>query len=186
MLSAARVIAGPFPRHPRRMLADPLRDIGLGRHHALLDRTVPGKLNRLLLTIAGIGNGTNGQDDFNQTVLHSKHGSAILRPKSPLRFKPERKLYLCRIATSAIGSSTERSVRPAVLDIERKRVIFKTHTCQGLAPDLTLQTRDAVNTLLCRTNSLVNAQLANRTRDFQDPKTAQAQEEETLRGRNGK
>ncbi len=96
------------------MLADPLRDIGLRRHHALVDRAVPGELKRLLLAIVGIGDGANGQDDFNQTVLHSKHASAIIRPNSSLRFKLERKLSGRRIL--------ERSNRCPLVVPNRKKI----------------------------------------------------------------
>jgi hypothetical protein len=65
------------------MIADPLGDIGLRGHHALLKRTVPGELKILFFAIGRIRDGTNGQDDFNQSVLHSKHGSSILRPIFP-------------------------------------------------------------------------------------------------------
>ncbi len=62
------------------MFANPLGDIRLRSHHALPERTVPGELKRLFLAISGICDGTDGQDDFNQSVLHSKHGFVKLRP----------------------------------------------------------------------------------------------------------
>ena len=61
------------------MLANPLRDIGLRRHHALFDGAVPGELQRFLLAIVGIGDGANGQDDFNQSLLPSDVVFAIIR-----------------------------------------------------------------------------------------------------------
>jgi hypothetical protein len=51
------------------MLANPFRDIGLRRHHALLDGSFPGVLKILLLAIRGIGDGADRQDDFNQSAL---------------------------------------------------------------------------------------------------------------------
>src|ERR1700731_942735 len=99
LLPAARIVAAPLPRHPCGMLADPLRDIGLRGHHALLERTVPRELKRLFLAVVGIGDGTNGQDDFNQSVLHSNDGLAtyarlivvfqISRNLSPTAAHPE-------------------------------------------------------------------------------------------------
>jgi hypothetical protein len=66
------------------MLANPFRDIGLRRHHALLDRSFPGVLKILLLAIRGICDGTDRQDDFNQTaLLDSKRSWTILRPIHP-------------------------------------------------------------------------------------------------------
>jgi hypothetical protein len=55
------------------MLTNPFGDIGLRGHHALLERPFPSVLKILLLAIAGIGDGTDRQDDFNQsTLLDSK------------------------------------------------------------------------------------------------------------------
>jgi hypothetical protein len=54
------------------VLANPLRDIGLRSHHALLDRTVPGELKMLFFAIGRIGDGADGQDDFYQSALHTK------------------------------------------------------------------------------------------------------------------
>jgi hypothetical protein len=82
-LFAAGIVAAPFLCHPRRMLADPLGDIGLRSHHALTERTIPGELKIFFLAIIGIGDGTDGQDDFNQSVLHSKLASTILRQIYP-------------------------------------------------------------------------------------------------------
>jgi hypothetical protein len=65
------------------MLADPLGDIGLRSHHALTERTIPGELKIFFLAIIGIGDGTDGQDDFNQSVLHSKLAFTILRQICP-------------------------------------------------------------------------------------------------------
>jgi hypothetical protein len=62
------------------VLADPLRDIGLRGHHALLDRTIPGELQVLFFAIGWIGDGTDGQDDFYQSALHTKNGVVIIRP----------------------------------------------------------------------------------------------------------
>jgi hypothetical protein len=69
------------------MLADPFGDIGLRRHHALLDRTIPGELQIFLLAIIGIGDRTDGQDDFNQSVLHSKAWLSHITSNSSPRFK---------------------------------------------------------------------------------------------------
>jgi hypothetical protein len=66
------------------MLANPLRDIGLRSHHALLKRPFPGVLNILFLAIAGVGDGTDRQDDFNQiALLDSKRNFTIIRPIHP-------------------------------------------------------------------------------------------------------
>ena len=54
------------------MLANPFRDIGLRSHHALLKRPFPGVLKIFFLAIGGIRDGTDSQDDLNQTaLLHS-------------------------------------------------------------------------------------------------------------------
>jgi hypothetical protein len=70
------------------MLANPLGDVGLGSHHALIERTLPGELKIFFLAIGGIGDGADSQDDFNHSnVLDSKHGIAILRLIHRQRFK---------------------------------------------------------------------------------------------------
>jgi hypothetical protein len=62
------------------MLANPLGDIGLRSHHALIERTLPGESKILVLAIGGIADGTDGQDNFNHRVLDSNRDSIILRP----------------------------------------------------------------------------------------------------------
>src|SRR6266705_1197229 len=51
------------------MFADPLGYIGLRRHHALTQRTVPAELKILFFAIGRIGDGTDGQDDFNHSLV---------------------------------------------------------------------------------------------------------------------
>ncbi|WP_154072612.1 hypothetical protein [Bradyrhizobium erythrophlei] len=53
------------------MLTDPLRDIGLGSHHALIERTIEGELKIFFFAMGRIGDGADSQDDFNQSALHS-------------------------------------------------------------------------------------------------------------------
>jgi hypothetical protein len=108
------------------MLTNPFGDIGLRRHHALLDRSFPSVLKILLLAIAGIGDGTDGQDDFDQSaLLDSKRRSMILRPIHPgvSKFRQNRAVCdtssikmsckpFCRIAMKvARGSGNARLTR---------------------------------------------------------------------------
>jgi hypothetical protein len=66
------------------MLANPLRDIGLRGHHALLERPFPGVLKILLLAIGRVSDGADRQDDFNQSaLLDSKRSFTIIRPIDP-------------------------------------------------------------------------------------------------------
>jgi hypothetical protein len=76
------------------MLANPLGDIRLGSHHALIGRAVPAELEMFVLAIGGIGDGADSQDDFNQSVLPSKDGFAILRLILALRFEVPQKSRL--------------------------------------------------------------------------------------------
>jgi hypothetical protein len=79
------------------MLANPFGDIGLRGHHALLERTIPDELKIFFFAIGGIGDGTDGQDDFNQSFLPSKHGFVIMlhiTPVSLLRLKIPTKIAL--------------------------------------------------------------------------------------------
>ena len=87
LLPAAGVTAAPFLCSPCGVLVDPLRDIGLRGHHALLDRAVPGELQMLFLAIGGIGDGADGQDDFNQSALHTKYWLGHNTPNLSPRFR---------------------------------------------------------------------------------------------------
>ena len=49
----------------------------------------------LFLAIGGIGDGTDGQDDFYQAVLHTNYGYAILRPIHLPRFRFPTKSRVC-------------------------------------------------------------------------------------------
>jgi hypothetical protein len=117
-LFAAGIVAAPFLCHPRRMLADPLGDIGLRSHHALTERTIPGELKIFFLAIIGIGDGTDGQDDFNQSVLHSKLASTILRQIYPRvsnfdrnhAVSPIRNRYILAVTTPAQETSGTSTV----------------------------------------------------------------------------
>jgi hypothetical protein len=126
------------------MLANPLRDIGLSRHHALIERPIPGELQVFLLAIGGIGDGADSQDDFNHShVLHSKRGMATYArftagvsnfDKDPWNYRP--------IVERLIGGSDnfaasqpandnmfhrEDPCESAPLDIRRKRAMFQNH-----------------------------------------------------------
>ena len=83
LLLVARIVAAPFHGPPGRMLTNPLGDIGLRGHHALPERTVPGELKVLFLAIGRVGDGTDGQDDLNQSALPSKRCITILRSIHP-------------------------------------------------------------------------------------------------------
>jgi hypothetical protein len=61
------IFAGPFPGGPLGMVADPLGDVRLCRHHALIERAIPGELKIFVLAISGIGDGADCQDDFNHS-----------------------------------------------------------------------------------------------------------------------
>jgi hypothetical protein len=63
----AGILAGPFPGDPLGMVADPLGDVGLRSHHALIERAIPGELKIFFLAIGRIGDGADGQDDFNHS-----------------------------------------------------------------------------------------------------------------------
>ena len=152
-LLVAGIVAGPFLGAPCRMLTNPLGDIGLRGHHALLGRTVPVELKVLFLAIGGIGDGADGQDDFYQAALHAKCGLAIIRPiylhvsefrqESPVwlcrkMLAPRERLrsvgeHLCRIAKLRRRSSL-RHFETSGLDIRRKRAMFREYimTCSGL------------------------------------------------------
>ena len=56
-------------------------------YHALIERTVPRELKIFFLAIIGIGDGADGQDDFNQSVLHSKDCLSHITSNSSPRFK---------------------------------------------------------------------------------------------------
>jgi hypothetical protein len=137
------------------VLADPLRDIGLRGHHALLDRSIPGELQVLFLAIGRIGDGTDGQDDFYQSALHTRHGLVIIiRPihlsvsefRQELVFAYPRKSsravnvtalvdkQLCRIAKPRRRLSRYDTSETTGLDIRRKRAMFQRYlmSCLGL------------------------------------------------------
>src|ERR1700761_9188062 len=61
-LLVAGILAGPFRGGPFRMVADPLRDVGLRAHHALIDRSLPGELQIFFFAIRGVGDSANRQD----------------------------------------------------------------------------------------------------------------------------
>jgi hypothetical protein len=65
------------------MLPNPLGDVGLCSHHALIERTVPCELKILFLAIVGIGDGTNGQDDFDHLSSIQNIAFPILRLTHP-------------------------------------------------------------------------------------------------------
>jgi hypothetical protein len=82
-LLAAGIVATPPRGHQRGMLPNPLGDIGLRCHHALLGRTVPGELNIFILAIVRMRDGADRQYDFNQWSLLVRDGSALVRPTGP-------------------------------------------------------------------------------------------------------
>jgi hypothetical protein len=63
----ARIVAGPFPGDPLGMVPDPLGDVGLRTHDALFERAIPGELKIFFLAIGRIGDGADGQDDFDHS-----------------------------------------------------------------------------------------------------------------------
>src|SRR5271170_4995684 len=56
-LLMARIVAAPLCGDPFRMSADPVGDIGLRCHHALMDRAFPGELKIFFFAIGRIGEG---------------------------------------------------------------------------------------------------------------------------------
>jgi hypothetical protein len=62
------------------MVPDPLGDVGLCAHYALIERAIPGELEIFFLAIGRIADGADGQDDFN----HSEG----LYPKTKLEMLP--------------------------------------------------------------------------------------------------
>jgi hypothetical protein len=100
------------------MLAYPLGDIGLRSHHALIERTIPGELKIFFLAIIGIGDGTDGQDDFNQSVLHSKACLSHITSNSPRvsnfdknqPVAPIGNRYIVAVATPAQAASDASTV----------------------------------------------------------------------------
>jgi hypothetical protein len=63
----AGILAGPFPGGPLGMVPDPLGDVGLRSHHALIERAIPDELNIFFVAIGRIGDGADCQDDFNHS-----------------------------------------------------------------------------------------------------------------------
>jgi hypothetical protein len=62
------------------MVADPLGDVGLRAHHALIERAIPGELKIFFLAIGRIGDGADCQDDFNHSEASiQKRNSKMLR-----------------------------------------------------------------------------------------------------------
>jgi hypothetical protein len=84
----ARILAGPFPGGPLGMVPDPLGDVGLRSHHALIERALPRELKIFFLAIGRIGDGTDGQDDFDHSDgLYPKTKLENVTPNSSSRLE---------------------------------------------------------------------------------------------------
>src|SRR5437868_12723060 len=60
------------------MPADPLGDVGLRRHHALLGRAIPGELKILFFAIGRVGDGADGQDDLYHSRVSLVQGATLM------------------------------------------------------------------------------------------------------------
>jgi hypothetical protein len=70
------------------MVPDPLGDVGLRSHHALIERALPGELKIFFLAIGRIGDGTDGQDDFDHSDgLYPKTKLENVTPNSSSRLE---------------------------------------------------------------------------------------------------
>jgi hypothetical protein len=69
------------------MIADPLRDVGLRREKALLQRPLPRELQVLLLAQIGLSNLADHHHDLNES--HWRHRPALPRRRN-LRISPDR------------------------------------------------------------------------------------------------
>jgi hypothetical protein len=111
------------------MLANPIGDIRLSSHHALIERTIEGELKIFFLAMGGIGDGADSQDDFNQSALPQILPCNIT-PHSTLRFKFRRKARLlpspesphCRHSDMANARERGGAVHP--------RWWMAAHTCR--------------------------------------------------------
>jgi hypothetical protein len=87
------------------MVPDPLGDVGLRAHHALIERAVPSELKIFFFAIGRIGDGADSQDDFD----HSKG----LYPKTKLEnVTPNRRSRLGFEHNFAFLRRSKRSVDP--------------------------------------------------------------------------
>jgi hypothetical protein len=100
----------------------------LRSHHALIERTVPRELKIFFLAIIGIGDGADGQDDFNQSVLHSKDCLSHIYVKFITAFQVSTGIapckQFCRIATSR-RQNIEISMKSATLTLDVGVQCFK-------------------------------------------------------------
>src|ERR1700742_5027477 len=64
---AAGIIAGPFRGGPLGVIADPLGDVGLRSHHALIEGAIPSELKIFFFAIGGGGDGADCQGYFDHS-----------------------------------------------------------------------------------------------------------------------
>jgi hypothetical protein len=76
LVVGVRILTTPFDRRPFRVLAHPLRDVGLRRHGALLQRRVGGKDQVGLLARGWGQHGTYGDDQVYR--IHAWHPEGYL------------------------------------------------------------------------------------------------------------
>src|ERR1700727_745623 len=118
----AGIFAGPFPWSPLRMVAEPLGDVGLGRHHALIERAIPGELKIFFLAIGRIGDGADSQDDLDHSQCPlSKNGTR----KCYAEFtRPHRILSRCNLCRDAydcrvVGTSESTNMTLETVSLNR-------------------------------------------------------------------
>ena len=81
LLFAAAILTMPAHRHPVRMVIDPLRDVRLRGHGALIERHLRGELKMLLLAMIGGGQRAYRQYYFDQTHCQSPGESNLDRAR---------------------------------------------------------------------------------------------------------
>src|SRR5271168_712179 len=102
----AGVVTAPFCGRPFGMVADPLGDIGLRGHHALLDRTVEGELEIFFLTIGRIGDGADRQDDLDHSQCPlSETKLKNVTPNSGSHLEFRQRISRSAVAFGSIASS---------------------------------------------------------------------------------
>jgi hypothetical protein len=99
------------------MVPDPLGDVGLRPHHALIERAIPGELKIFFLAIGRIGDGADGQDDFDHSEdLYPKTELENITPNRPSRLAFQRDFTFFRSASSPAMWRSQGSVQGSVTD----------------------------------------------------------------------